>query len=182
MWEPRTRSELQLRLQNLGKIRDRLHVESWRMARCLEKLRPDQGPESVTIKEEIRATTFEAEHVEADIVRIQYRLKFLDNPENEPLEKDSKAKDPLADLSPKRRRTLDWTFKAMLLVEQNPEWSDAKIAEQVGISPSQLSRSDMFQAASGLARGDRGSLTKGFILSNGDGAATDVVAISDTSG
>ena len=42
---------------------------------------------------------------------------------------------------------------AMIAVNDNPEWSDARIARLVGKSPSTLSRSNLYQEAANIARG-----------------------------
>jgi len=63
------------------------------------------------------------------------------------------------DLSHKR---LLWLAKAMLLVKEHPDWSNAEIARRVGISPSRISRSEEYQAAAALARGNPDA-PKGFV-------------------
>jgi hypothetical protein len=51
----------------------------------------------------------------------------------------------------------------MLLVREHPDWSDSRIAGEVKIDKSQLSRSAEFQAAAGLARGKKRDLPKGHV-------------------
>lgn len=52
----------------------------------------------------------------------------------------------------RRERALKWLAEAMLLVRDHPEWSDAKIADQVEIDKSRLSRSREYRAAARMAR------------------------------
>lgn len=62
----------------------------------------------------------------------------------------------------RRERRAKWLAEAMLTVRDHPEWSDATIAEQVGIDKSRLSRSPEYQAAARMARSSRmpgGSVT-----------------------
>ena len=72
-----------------------------------------------------------------------------------------------------------WLPQAMLLVRDNPEFSDAKIAGLVDKHKGTLSRSREYQIAAALARGSKGSLTdlpKGFITRKSD--VRDVEAIT----
>ena len=48
-----------------------------------------------------------------------------------------------------------WLARAMLLVRDNPEWSDAKIVREVGRHNSRLTRSREYKIAAALARGQR---------------------------
>ncbi len=62
----------------------------------------------------------------------------------------------------RRERTLDWLSRAMLVVQDHPEWADSKIADQVGIDKSRLSRSRIYQTAARAARTSKtpaGSIT-----------------------
>jgi hypothetical protein len=52
----------------------------------------------------------------------------------------------------RRERKVEWLAKAMLTVQDHPEWSDATIAQQVGIDKSRLSRSREHKAAANIAR------------------------------
>lgn len=67
----------------------------------------------------------------------------------------ARGTDPKAATRPnptRRERQLEWLAKAMLTVRDHPEWSDAKVAEQVGINKSTLSRSPEYHAAASMAR------------------------------
>lgn len=55
-----------------------------------------------------------------------------------------------------------WMAGAMLLVRDHPDWSDAKIAHEVDIDPSQLSRCPEYQRAAAMARGDKSQLPRGY--------------------
>jgi hypothetical protein len=52
----------------------------------------------------------------------------------------------------RRKRQMKWLAEAMLTVRDHPEWSDAAIAQQVGIDKSRLSRSPEYRKAAALAR------------------------------
>jgi hypothetical protein len=52
----------------------------------------------------------------------------------------------------RRERRAKWLAEAMLTVRDHPEWSDATIAERVGIDKSRLSRSPEYRAAASMAR------------------------------
>jgi len=52
----------------------------------------------------------------------------------------------------KSEEKAEWLAKAMLLVRDHPEWSDAEIARRVGRHKSTLSRSREYKAAAGMAR------------------------------
>jgi hypothetical protein len=80
--------------------------------------------------------------------------------------------------SSSRRPKYDWLAKAMLLVNANPDWSDAKIAKEVGIHPSQLSRSLEYQGAAALARGKKTDLPSGHYDINPDTGARTLEAYS----
>lgn len=67
----------------------------------------------------------------------------------------------------RRERRAKWLAEAMLTVQDHPEWSDATIAERVGIDKSRLSRSPVYRAAARMARTPKtpaGSVT----VANGD--------------
>ena len=56
----------------------------------------------------------------------------------------------------RKKRQMEWLAKAMLMVRDHPEWSDATIAKQVGMSGATLSRSVPYQRAAHEARKFRG--------------------------
>ena len=56
---------------------------------------------------------------------------------------------------------IEWLAKAMLVVQERPEWSDSRIATYVGKNKSTLSRNRQYQMAAALARGDKDQLNRG---------------------
>lgn len=75
-----------------------------------------------------------------------------------------------------------WLAEAMLSVKDHPDWSDRKIAKDVGKSPSTLTRSPEYQAAAAMARGDKGDLPRGYIVPAEPGQPTDVEAQAPKAG
>jgi hypothetical protein len=71
-----------------------------------------------------------------------------------------------------------WLATAMLLVQEHPDWSDAKIAREVGKHPSTLSRHKIYQAAAAMARGDKSDRPRGHIKADPDNGQLDVEAYS----
>ena len=74
---------------------------------------------------------------------------------------------------------LEWLAKAMILVQENPDWPDVVIAQKVGRNPSQLSRSKSYQTVAAEFRGDKSSIVSGFIVKDDDTGTLDVEAYSD---
>ena len=60
-----------------------------------------------------------------------------------------------------RAKRKEWLAEAMLLVRDHPDWSDAMIAREVGVSPSTLSRDETYRAAAGMARRQGGRVPRG---------------------
>ncbi len=60
-----------------------------------------------------------------------------------------------------------WLAEAMMLLRDHPDWPDARIAEQVGKSPSTLSRSTEYQYAARIAR-TKQTLRRGHIKKDHD--------------
>jgi hypothetical protein len=54
-----------------------------------------------------------------------------------------------------------WVADAMLLVRDHPDWSDAAIANEVDVNPSQLSRCSEYKMAAAMARGQKSDLPRG---------------------
>jgi hypothetical protein len=71
-----------------------------------------------------------------------------------------------------------WWAKAATLVQEHPEWPDAKIAREVGKHPSTLSRNKIYQAAAAMARGDKNDMRRGHITADSDSGQQDVEAYS----
>ena len=170
MLEPLTHSQLMFRHRSLGRLRDRLFVQTRTLARRLNKLRPDQRVEATAINIEIRQVLLDVEKVEADIVQIQFRL------ENRVFARDSGNWATESPASKRHKDKIEWLSKAIVLVNEHPEWTDAKIAETVKRHPAQLTRSKMFQRAALLARGDKGSLPGGHISKGAKNLPSDVEA------
>jgi hypothetical protein len=72
-----------------------------------------------------------------------------------------------------------WLATAMLLVQEHPDWSDAKIAREVGKHPSTLSRHKIYQVAAAMARGDKSDRRRGHIIVDPDSGQLDVEAHSE---
>lgn len=62
--------------------------------------------------------------------------------------------------------------KAMLHVQDHPEWSDRTIASKLGVSPSTLSRDRTYRAAAAAARGQVSHVRRGISLKHDDGQFT----------
>ena len=67
----------------------------------------------------------------------------------------------------------------MLLVRDNPGWSDAKIARRVNVDRSTLSRSKEYQMASAMARGDKTDRPEGHVKVDSETGKTDVESYTD---
>ena len=63
-------------------------------------------------------------------------------------------------------------------MRDHPDWSDAKIAREVGKHPSTLSRDKTYQAAAAMARGDKSDRRRGHIKVDSDSGQQDVEAYS----
>lgn len=72
---------------------------------------------------------------------------------------------------------LQWLAKAMLLVQQHPDWPDAEIARQVRKNPGTLSRSKEYKAAAHLARGVKNEVPRGYIVTDPDSGLRDIEAV-----
>lgn len=79
--------------------------------------------------------------------------------------------------SPKRKDK--WLANAMLHLRDHPDWSDRKIAREVGKAPSTLSRSKEYKAAAAIARDGWNSRRRGFIKKDLDTGYTDIEAFAD---
>lgn len=77
-----------------------------------------------------------------------------------------------------RARQQEWLAKAMLLVRDHPEWSDAKIAREVGVNPGTLSRSGVYKAAKKLARGSSTDRFRGYMKVDPDSGMKEVEAVA----
>lgn len=89
-------------------------------------------------------------------------------------ELDSRKQTPLKPGTPESK--FEWLAKAMLIVRDEPELSNARIAKQVGKSASTLSRSREFQAAAAMARGVKSDRPKGHRKVDSDSEAYGVEA------
>lgn len=84
--------------------------------------------------------------------------------------------DDESDRKPPKKR---WLADAMLLVRDHPEYTDRQIAENIGVHPSQLSRSKEYQRAADLVRGQKTHLPRGRIQIDPDTGLRDVEGYSD---
>ena len=78
----------------------------------------------------------------------------------------------------RRRERIVWVAEAMLLVQEHPGWTDAKIATHVGKHKSSLSRSPEYQRAAEIARGKKEDRHDGYIRVDSDSGLTSVEAYS----
>jgi len=104
-----------------------------------------------------------------------------DSPMAPALDDDDEAKQatPNKPISKEVKR-VEWLAKAMLLVQEHPEYSDAEVARQVGKHPSTLSRNKTYQQAAAMARSSKKDRHRGFIEMDEDsGQRRGVVAYSD---
>src|SRR5262249_6237845 len=81
--------------------------------------------------------------------------------------------------TPKEKRAL-WLAQAMFLVRDHPEWSDARIANQVGVNRSQLNRDRCpeYQAAAAMARGKKKDVPSGYVNVDPDTGVRSIEASS----
>ncbi|MCH2119213.1 MAG: hypothetical protein MK161_16100 [Pirellulales bacterium] len=91
---------------------------------------------------------------------------------------ETKATRPAGPTSRSEERA-EWLAKAMLLVRDHPDWSDAEIARRVGKDKSTLSRSKEYRAAAAMARGVKDDRHRGHISVNPSSGLRDVEAYSD---
>ena len=73
---------------------------------------------------------------------------------------------------------IEWLAKAMLVVQERPEWSDSRIASYVGKNKSTLSRNRQYQMAAALARGNKNQLNRGHTKIDPTTGLTDIEAYS----
>lgn len=88
-------------------------------------------------------------------------------------------KDPVN--PPNKRDKAEWLAHAMLLVKDHPEWSNAKIAKTVGVSPSSISsrRCPEFHIAACLARTEKSNRPKGFEKIDPESGMREIEAFSN---
>ncbi|MDG2012840.1 MAG: hypothetical protein P8J33_05010 [Pirellulaceae bacterium] len=93
---------------------------------------------------------------------------------------ETEATKPTGTTSKSEQRA-KWLAQAMLLVRDNPGWSDAEIARRVGKDKSTLSRSREYQNAAAMSRGVTGDRNRGHITVDPESGLRDVEAYSDDS-
>jgi hypothetical protein len=76
----------------------------------------------------------------------------------------------------KEEETFTWVARAMFLVREHPDWSDAEIARRVEKNPGTLSRNELYKAAANLARGNKSSRAKGEVIVDSDSGQRQVEA------
>ncbi len=77
----------------------------------------------------------------------------------------------------RKRAKLEWEALAIFLVREHPDWSNARIAREVGRDPSRLSRSKLYQAAAKQARAP--DIPAGRLITDSESGLRDVEAYSD---
>lgn len=96
---------------------------------------------------------------------------YLDKPQAQPkhvAEPAAREPEPKPAVEPAEADGKVWLARAMLLVRDNPKWSDAKIAKAVGKSASSLCRSREYRAAAKLAREPRTEPRRGHVTVDSD--------------
>ena len=78
-----------------------------------------------------------------------------------------------------KKQRYEWLAEAMLIVRDHPDWSDRKIANEVGKAASTLTRSDEYRLAAAMARKPK-VFTKGHITVDADTGLRDVEAHDET--
>ena len=96
-------------------------------------------------------------------------------PEDTPSPLDSKPEP-----TNKSEKRMLWLARAMVAVQEHPDWPDCKIAEQVNIHRSTLSRSKVYKAAAAMARSSKGETRRGYLTVDSESGQRDVEAYSDT--
>ena len=76
-------------------------------------------------------------------------------------------------------RKAEWLAQAMLLVQGHPDWPDSRVADEVGVHKSTLSRDMMYRTAAALARGDSSNIPKGHWEKDDETGLTDLVAYDE---
>lgn len=83
---------------------------------------------------------------------------------------------------PKPMKKHEWQARAMLLVNEHPDRSTARIARDVGRHPSQLSRCPAYQRAAHLARTPKQNRPAGYVTIDPETGLRDVEAHTDDEG
>ncbi|MCC7193568.1 MAG: hypothetical protein IT444_12390 [Phycisphaeraceae bacterium] len=137
------------------------------------------GQEQVAIKN-IRDVTRKAWKLcGKKLRRLIVGVKVLSREAPSSADEPTAAKKPVtsAPMSARERR-VQWEIKAMMLVQDHPEWSDAKIARHVGKNPATLSRSKQYKKGAALARSGGIDLPKGYKTVDEVSKTTDVAAVA----
>lgn len=89
---------------------------------------------------------------------------------------------PIREAASRKTQTFQWLANAMLQVQAHPDWTDARIALEVGKHKSTLSRNKTYQMAAAAARAPTSDFTGGFetVNESRSGRRRDVEAIDDS--
>ena len=79
----------------------------------------------------------------------------------------------------KKEKQIEWLTKAMFLVQDHPDWSDARIAKAVGKHKSTLSRNPFYRIAAAMARGSKEDRHRGHRTVNPDTGQLGVEAYTE---
>ena len=79
----------------------------------------------------------------------------------------------------KKEKQLKWLAEAMVLVQEHPDWSDARIAEAVEKHKSTLSRNPFYRIAAAMARGSKEDRHRGHRTVNPDTGQLGVEAYTE---
>jgi hypothetical protein len=74
-----------------------------------------------------------------------------------------------AESKPRRKDTAKWSAHAATLVSEHPEWTNRRIAAEVSIDPSRLSRNPLFKRAAAIARQHGADVPRGSVHRDGEG-------------
>ena len=88
--------------------------------------------------------------------------------------------DPPDEEIDRKTAKLKWLTNAMLLVQEHPQWPDAKIAQQVGRDRSTLSRNPAYKKAAEMARAEKSEPHRGQVTK--DDAGRNLLEAYDESG
>lgn len=121
------------------------------------------------------------------MIRLRDRIRTVanmvtDNDAESPRDDTSKDQLPIGDKQPSQASSkgerFEWLAKAMLMVRDHPDWSDARIAREVGKNPGTLSRNREYKLAAKMARGSKNDRPRGYYDKTSDDGSLGLEAIA----